>query len=84
MADSCGARHADVARPAAISAEEGSREIVVLPIADEFPDDLETTALGEAPPGDEDLETRVLAELAADAETTDLLIEVAASNGVTT
>ena len=49
---------------------------------DEFPDDLETTALGEAPPGDEDLETRVLEELAADAETTDLLIEVAVSNGV--
>lgn len=49
---------------------------------DEYPDDLETTALGEAPPGDEDLETRILAELEADAQTTDLLIHVIVRNGI--
>lgn len=49
---------------------------------DEYPDDLETTALGEAPPGDEDLETRVVAELEADAQTTDLLIHVIVRNGI--
>lgn len=49
---------------------------------DAFPDDPVGTALGAAPPGDEDLEEQVLAELAADAMTTDLAIEVAARNGV--
>jgi osmotically-inducible protein OsmY len=49
---------------------------------DEFPDDLQDTALGDAPPGDEDLEAQVLEALAADALTTDLLVQVTARRGV--
>ena len=49
---------------------------------DEFPDDLQGTALGDAPPGDEDLEAQVLEALAADALTTDLLIQVTVRRGV--
>ncbi|HET8631744.1 MAG TPA: BON domain-containing protein [Thermomicrobiales bacterium] len=49
---------------------------------DEYPDALQSTGFGEGPPGDEDLEERVLQELAADAATTDFFVNVSARNGV--
>ncbi len=49
---------------------------------EEFPDQSATTALGDAPPGDEDIRSQVLEALAADATTTDLNIAVAVRNGV--
>ena len=48
---------------------------------EEFPDLEATTALGDAPPGDEDLREEVLAALRADAATTDLVIAVTVRNG---
>lgn len=48
---------------------------------EEYPDRLATTALGDAPPGDEDLRDEVLQALRADAATTDLLIAVTVRNG---
>ena len=48
---------------------------------EEFPDRLATTALGDAPPGDEDLRDEVLQALRADAATTDLVIAVTVRNG---
>lgn len=48
---------------------------------EEFPDLESTTALGDAPPGDEDLREEVLAALRADAATTDLIIDVTVRNG---
>jgi osmotically-inducible protein OsmY len=48
---------------------------------DEFPDLDATTALGDAPPGDEDLREEVLAALRADAATTELIIDVTVRNG---
>jgi osmotically-inducible protein OsmY len=51
--------------------------------ADEaYPDFSATTALGEAPPGDDDLRERVVAALLADAATTDMAIDVTARDGV--
>ncbi|MFN8539224.1 MAG: BON domain-containing protein [Thermomicrobiales bacterium] len=48
---------------------------------EEFPDRQATTALGDAPPGDEDLREEVIAALRADAATTDLVIAVMVRNG---
>jgi hypothetical protein len=48
---------------------------------EEFPDRLATTALGDGPPGDEDLRDEVIAALRADAATTDLTIAVTVRNG---
>jgi len=48
---------------------------------DEYPDQSATTALGDAPPGDEDLREEVVAALQADAATTELVIEVEVRNG---
>lgn len=49
---------------------------------DAYPDITATTALGEAPPGDDDLSERVIEALLADAATTDLEIDVAVRNGI--
>lgn len=49
---------------------------------EEFPDRAATTALGDAPPGDEDIRSAVLEALAADAATTDLDIHVSVRNRV--
>ncbi len=49
---------------------------------EEFPDQAATTALGDAPPGDEDIRSQVLEALATDAMTIDLDINVAVRNGV--
>lgn len=49
---------------------------------EEFPDRAGTTALGDAPPGDEDIRSAVLEALAADAATTDLDIHVSVRNRV--
>ncbi|HEX5504560.1 MAG TPA: BON domain-containing protein [Thermomicrobiales bacterium] len=71
-----------VVRPAA---NDQGLEVVVgfgTTSMDEYPDAIESTALGAGPPGDEDLEERVLQELAADAATTDFFVNVAARNGV--
>lgn len=43
---------------------------------EEFPDLLATTALGDAPPGDDDLRQQVIEALRSDAATTDLVIQV--------
>lgn len=48
---------------------------------EEYPDLLATTAIGDAPPGDEDLREEVLAALRADAATIDLVIAVTVRNG---
>jgi osmotically-inducible protein OsmY len=48
---------------------------------EEFPDRLATTAIGDGPPGDEDLRDEVIAALRADAATTDLVIAVTVRNG---
>jgi hypothetical protein len=48
---------------------------------EEFPDMSASTALGDAPPGDEDLREEVIEALRADAATTDLLITVVVRNG---
>jgi osmotically-inducible protein OsmY len=50
--------------------------------AEEFPDTLATSALGDAPPGDEDIRQQVVEALRSDAATTDLLIDVVVRNGV--
>ncbi len=49
---------------------------------DEFPDLLATTALGDAPPGDEDIRSQVLEALRSDAMTIDLVIDVVVQSGV--
>ena len=49
---------------------------------DEFPDASATTALGDAPPGDEDIRAQVLEALATDAATIDFDIEAEVRNGV--
>jgi osmotically-inducible protein OsmY len=49
---------------------------------DEFPDTLATTAIGDAPPGDEDIRQQVVEALSSDAATTDLVIDVIVRNGV--
>lgn len=49
---------------------------------DEYPDLSATTALGDAPPGDEDLREQVIAALRADAATTELVIAVTVRNGI--
>lgn len=49
---------------------------------DEFPDTLATTALGDAPPGDEDIRQQVVEALSSDAATIDLTIDVFVRNGV--
>jgi osmotically-inducible protein OsmY len=48
---------------------------------EEYPDRLATTAIGDGPPGDEDLRDEVIAALRADAATTDLIIAVTVRNG---
>ncbi len=48
---------------------------------DEYPDLSATTALGDAPPGDEDLREEVIVALQADATTAELVIDVAVRNG---
>lgn len=50
--------------------------------ADEFPDASGTTALGDAPPGDEDIREQVLKALRADAATSDLVIGVHVRDGI--
>lgn len=49
---------------------------------EEFPDQLATTAYGDAPPGDEDIRSQVLEALHADAATIDLDVHVSVRNGV--
>lgn len=49
---------------------------------DEFPDLSATTALGDAPPGDEDIREQVVEALRSDAATIDLAIDVIVRNGV--
>ncbi len=49
---------------------------------DEFPDLSATTALGDAPPGDEDIREQVIAALQSDAATIDLVIDVSVRDGV--
>lgn len=49
---------------------------------EEFPDELQTTAFGDAPPGDEDIRSQVEEALAVDAATADLALEVAVRNGI--
>lgn len=49
---------------------------------DEYPDLLATTAIGDAPPGDEDIRAQVLEALRTDAATADLVIEVVVRNGI--
>lgn len=49
---------------------------------DEFPDSLATTALGDAPAGDEDIRQQVVEALRTDAATIDLVIDVIVRNGV--
>lgn len=50
--------------------------------ADEFPDLLGTTALGDAPAGDEDIRQQVVEALRSDAATIDLVIDVIVRHGV--
>lgn len=50
--------------------------------ADEYPDLEATTALGDAPPGDEDIRAQVIEALRTDAATIDLVIEVIVRNGI--
>ena len=49
---------------------------------DEYPDTLGTTALGDAPPGDEDIRQQVVEALRTDAATADLTINVHVHNGI--
>ncbi len=49
---------------------------------DEYPDLQATTALGDAPPGDEDVREQVLEALRTDAATADLVIRVTVRNGI--
>lgn len=50
--------------------------------SDEFPDASGVTALGDAPPGDEDIREQVVKALRSDAATIDLVIDVIVRNGV--
>ena len=50
--------------------------------SDEYPDLEATTALGDAPSGDEDVREQVLEALRTDAATADLVIEVVVRNGI--
>ena len=49
---------------------------------DEFPDTLATSALGDGPPGDEDIRQQVVEALRSDAATIDLVVDVIVRNGV--
>ena len=49
---------------------------------DEYPDLQATTAIGDAPPGDEDVREQVIEALRTDAATADLVIQVVVRNGV--
>lgn len=49
---------------------------------EEFPDELATSALGDAPPGDDDVRSQVMEALAVDATTADLAIEADVRNGI--
>jgi len=49
---------------------------------DEYPDIQATTAIGDAPPGDEDVREQVIEALRTDAATADLVIEVVVRNGI--